>query len=411
VEVQKILVKDVEALDIRDKRKTGMSIADIARETGYCTKTISKWLKTNETPSYKPRPKKPSKLDPYKDYIIQRMGKGVFNCELLLREIKERGYKGGKTLVKDFAQPFRKQFRVQAVRRFETAPGEQAQVDWGYLGTFSIDDRARKVWVLTMVLGYSRYLAAHCTTSMDVESLLLGHQVCFEAIGGITRQIVYDNMKTVTLGRDLEHRPIWQSRFVDFASYHDFKPVLCTPHKPRSKGKVESAVGYIKNSFCPGREFGDLMDLNAQLRFWLDTVANVRTHGSTGKRPVQELGKERLQYLPERPFKTHIRFPRAVGRDCFFSYLGVLYSVPWEIAGSQVEVEEQVEGLIRVHWNGKVVAEHRMPYDGQRRVTDPRHFAGLPEAQKLKQSGGLIHVYPEVETRPLSVYESLVGVQ
>ncbi len=234
------MIKDVEILDIKQKRKNGMSIADIALETGYCQKTISKWLKHDGPPRHS-RAKRPSKLDPYKEYIMKRMADGVFNCEVLFREIKQQGYSGGKTILKDFVLPFRRQFNVQAVRRFETPPGRQAQVDWGYLGTFDLDGRKRKVWAFVMVLGYSRYMAVHCTTAMDLETLLLCHQKCFEGLGGVTEQIVYDNMKTVTLGRDVDNRPLWQNRFIDFALYYGFQPVACTPYKPRSKGKVESA--------------------------------------------------------------------------------------------------------------------------------------------------------------------------
>src|SRR5690625_3471730 len=138
VEVQSPLIKDVEVLDIKEKRKNGMSVADIALETGYSEKTIRKWLKSDKAPRYT-RSSGPSKLDPYKNYIMKRMSEGVFNCEVLLREITEQGYTGKRTILKDFVQPFRQQFKVEAVRRFETLPGEQMQADWGYLGTFVLD--------------------------------------------------------------------------------------------------------------------------------------------------------------------------------------------------------------------------------------------------------------------------------
>lgn len=281
------------------------------------------------------------------------------------------------------------------------------QADWGYLGTFMLDGRLRRVYVFTMVMGYSRFMAAYCTTAMDLESLLLAHQHCFADIGGVTKQVVYDNMKTVTLGRNGEHRPIWQERFADFAVYHDFKPAACSPRKLRSKGKVESAVGYIKRNFCPGRRFGDLTDLNQQLGEWLRTVANARHHGTTRAVPAQRLLQESLQPLPAKPFKTMIRFPRQVSRDSFVSYQGVLYSVPWQYAGGSVHVEEMLEGQIRIWWNGDMVAEHHMPADGRRRVYDPKHNEGLVSAQAAKQSTGLLQCFPEVEHRPLSVYESL----
>jgi len=403
------LIRDVEVLDIREKRKNGMSIADIARSTGYSELTVRKWLREDGQPRYRRRKRRPSILDPYKEYIMQRMADGVFNCEVLLRELKERGYPGSITILKDYVAPFRRQFQVHAVRRFETDPGEQMQVDWGFLGSFLLDGLTRKVWVFTGTLCYSRLLTAHCITSVDLESLLLSHQYCFQAAGGVTRQIVYDNMKTVTLGRDDRFRPVWQSRFLDFALYYGFQPIAHQPYRPRSKGKVERMIGYIKQNFCPGRTFTDLTDLNAQLQSWLDTVANVRVHDTTGEQPIKRWAEESLQPLPARPFPVQVRFSRRVSRDSYVSYLGVLYSVPWPHAGSSVEVEETVTGRLRFWWHGQVVAEHTMPRDGRRRVTDPHHSAGLPEAQRRNQASGLRQCYPEVQRRPLTVYEAFAG--
>lgn len=381
-------------------------IADIARETGYSEKTVRKWLKADGPPRYKPRPKRPSILDPYKEYIIRRMAEGVFNCEILFRELEQQGYAGGRTILKDFVAPFRRQFKVQAVRRFETEPGEQMQADWAYLGTFELDGRLRKVWVFTLVLGYSRFLTAHCTTSMDLESLLLSHQYCFKNARGVAKKIVYDNMKTVTVGRDLDHKPVWQRRFLEFALYYGFRPITHRPYRPCSKGKVENSIGYIKKNFCPGRIFTDLTDLNNQLQEWLDTVANVRVHATTGEHPVVRWARENLQPLPLHPFPTAVRFSRRVSRDGYFSYQGVLYSVPWQFAGGTVLVEEQIGGRLRVWWHEDLVAEHAMPRDGGRRIVNPEHTVGLPEAQRRGRAGGLTQCYPDVQQRPLSVYDA-----
>ena len=397
-------------MELKRDYANGMSVADLALKTGYSEKTVRKWLKSDGLPKYSRRPSRPSKLDPYKDYIMQRMSDGVFNCELLYREIRGQGYSGGKSILKDFVAPFRRQFKVQAVRRFETKPGEQMQADWGFLGTFNLDGQQRKVWVFVIVLGYSRYLAAHCTTSMDLESLLLSHQHVFNSVGGACSQIVYDNMKTVTVGRDGAHRPIWQSRFLDFALHYGFQPVAHTPYRPRSKGKVEAAIKYIKQNFCQGRNFTDLTDLNNQLQQWLHSTANQRIHGTTGERPYDQFQAEPLLPLPQYPFQTNVRHPRRVSRDGFFSYQGVLYSVPWPYAGTDVAIEETAGGLIRAFWHEENVAEHEIPNDGRRRVIDAAHQAGLPDAQRQQQAGGLRQVYPTVEQRSLSVYEMFAEV-
>ena len=409
-EVHRNLIRDVEVLDLKKDYTNGMSIADLALKTGYSEKTVRKWLRSDELPKYTRRAHRPGKLDPYKDYIMQRMSEGVFNCELLYREIHEKGYPGGKSILKGFVAPFRRQFKVQAVRRFETKSGEQMQADWGYLGTFDLDGKPRKVWVFVIVLGYSRYLAAHCTTSMDLESLLLSHQHVFNSVGGVCNQIVYDNMKTVTVGRDGAHRPVWQSRFLDFALHYGFQPVAHTPYRPRSKGKVEAAIKYIKQNFCQGRDFTDLTDLNNQLQYWLDAVANKRVHGTTGNRPCDQFLAEELLSLPQYSFQTNVRHPRRVSRDGFFSYQGVLYSVPWPYAGSDVAIEETSSCFIRVFWHEQQIAEHGMPCDGRRRVIDAAHQAGLPDAQRQQQAGGLRQVYPAVQQRALSVYEAFAEV-
>lgn len=229
-----------------------MTIADIARATRYSEKTIRKYARWPEGQPirYKKRPKRPTKLDPYKAHLQKRMADGVFNCVALLREIQSLGYTGDYTQLKAYVAPFRQQFRVQAARRFETPPGEQAQVDWGYLGTFRLDGKWRKVWVFLMVLGYSRFQFAECVTDTTLETLLWLHQKAFGALGGVPRNIVYDNMKTVTLGRDDSGRPRWQPDFLRFALHYGFTPRLTAPYKPRSKGKVEAAVPGASASQC-----------------------------------------------------------------------------------------------------------------------------------------------------------------
>ncbi len=402
------LIRDVDYLDIKTMHKAGMTAVDIGLKIGYSDKTVRKWIKRDTPPRYTRKPR-PSKLDPYKEYIMGRMAEGVFNCEVLIREIRSRGYEGGITILKEFVSPHRRQFKVEAVRRFETAPGEQGQMDWGYLGTFDLDGRMRKVWCFTLVMGYSRYLSAHCTTSMDLETVLLGHQRCFGGLGGIPSQIIYDNMKTVVLNRGgggIHYNP----RFFEFANHYGFNPVAHRPYHPRSKGKIERSIGYIKKNFCPGRSFSDLTDLNQQVSRWLEDTANARVHGTTREQPAKRFLEEPLKPLPGIPFATRVRFPRKVSRDGYLSYLGVLYSVPWRYSGAGVEVEEHCDGGIRIWWHGEEIAHHDIPRDGSRRISDPSHTVGLQSAQYAGTATGLRQCYPEVQIRSLSDYEQMAVV-
>ena len=123
-------------MDIKLMHSQGLSIREIAKRSGRDRKTIAKYLQCQELPKYKPRQPRPSKLDPFKDYLKSRMAEGVFNANRLFSEIKALGYSGGKTILKDFVKPFRPLQKAQAVSRFETKPGEQAQVDFGEVSGF-----------------------------------------------------------------------------------------------------------------------------------------------------------------------------------------------------------------------------------------------------------------------------------
>ena len=149
-------VQDIEAL-----KRQGLSIRAISELTGYDRKTVRRYLIMPEgVPVYGPRQLRGSKLDGFKPYLEQRLQAGVWNAQVLLREIRTRGYAGGYTILTDWLRPQRESARAVAVRRFETPPGKQAQVDWGRLGTQEVDGVERKIWGFTLTLGYSRMMIA-----------------------------------------------------------------------------------------------------------------------------------------------------------------------------------------------------------------------------------------------------------
>lgn len=347
----------------------------------------------------------PSKLDPYKEYITERLGDGVFNCVVLLREIRARGYDGGISILKDFVRPYRAE-KSQATVRYETKPGEQAQVDWGHLGKFEIDGRLRDVYVFTMVLGYSRFMYAECTLSMDQETLLRCHVNGFRALGGCPRKILYDWMKTVVLQSEQNGQKRWNQRFLDFAHYYDVQPTLCAPYRPQTKGKVENGVKYVKGNFCCGRSFTDLDDLNRQLQDWL-VEANRRVHGTTHEVPVERLPEEQLRPLVGPDLVTDPFAERKVSRDCLVSYHGVLYSVPWQHSGRHVQVREIGRRIVIHSAAGELLAEHQRAGAGRRQVIDKRHWDGLEAAKRDHRPPGLRLVPPDVQKPSLDAYEAL----
>ena len=169
-------------------RGEGLSIRAIARQLGIARNTVRKYLRAPGVPQPAPRPRRPSKLDPYKEYILQRLGEGVENCAVLVREIREQGYTGSATLVRAFVQPRRRRRVPSATRRFETAPGEQAQVDWGHVTYTTPTGQVAHLWVFVMVLSWSRALYVEFAPRADVATFIRCHLHAFEAFGGVPQR-------------------------------------------------------------------------------------------------------------------------------------------------------------------------------------------------------------------------------
>lgn len=163
--------------------------------------------------------------------------------------------------------------------------------------------------------------------------------------------------------RTKQGHPIWNERFARFANHHGFLLRRCAPYRPRTKGKVENGVGYVRKNFWPRvRTFTCLTDLNIQVRLWLDTVANVRIHGTTHEVPQQRLLQEELKTFNLVPFDTAERHPRKVSNDALISYAANRYSVPWRYVGQTVELQDERNGRIRIfqqaHLNNTIT--HKM---------------------------------------------------
>lgn len=228
--------KDVQ--EIEELKRQGLSIRAISRLTGYDRKTISKYLIHPEgAPVYGPRTKQPGKLAPFQPYLQERMQAGVWNARVLLRELRERGYTGGYTLLTDWLRPQRESARTVAVRRFETPPGHQAQVDWGHLGTVEINGEERKLWGFAFTLGYSRTMMAEAALDQKLGTLLRMHEEAFRQLGGVPQEILYDRMKTVWLETDERGEIVWNPVFLDSRATGASRRGCAGPIGPRPKGK------------------------------------------------------------------------------------------------------------------------------------------------------------------------------
>ena len=403
--------------NIHELKRQGLSVSAISALTGCDRKTVRKYLACPaQAPQYGPRAPRASKLDPYVPYIQERLRAGVWNAQVLFRELRERGYAGGYTLLKAHLQPLREAARTVAVRRFETPPGQQAQMDWGHLGYVEGPEGRQPLYGFVLTLGYSRAHYADLATDQTLGTLLRLHEAAFQALGGVPREILYDRMKTVVLGTDERGETLWHPVFRDFAQFWGFMPRLCRAYRPQTKGKVESGIRYLRGSFLCGRTGSGVTDLRTQLFAWTAEVALPRVHGTT-HRVVREAWEEERRHL--QPLAGRLPFPhlpavvRRVSRDAYVSYQGNRYSVPWTAAGAEVTLHEQ-EGQLEIRQGRERLARHPLAGGKHQLCTVPAHHDGLPLGPQ-GGSGGKARIVlpergPEVEARPLQAYEALLGV-
>jgi Mu transposase-like protein/integrase-like protein len=204
-----------------------------------------------------------------------------------------------------------------------------------------------------MVLGFSRYMYIEFTTTMQLPMLIACHLRAFAFMGGWVKSLLYDNMKQVRLSRTE-----WNPLFIDFANHYGLVVKTHRVRRPQTKGKVERMVNYVKDNFLNGRSFVDLEDLNAHGWHWLTSLANVRIHSTTKKRPVDLLGAEDLTAVASiAPYQITLKGTRKVDRSGFVRWDGSRYSVPPENTGKLVLVK-QGEQKITICCDDLIVAEH-----------------------------------------------------
>ena len=414
------MIEAEEWLDMRSMYRQGMTISEIARRTGRDRKTVRRHVQGDtELPRYKKREGRPSILEPFKEYIGQRIEEHDLSAVRLHEEIQEMGFDGSYSLVKQYASTVRKDRSIRAVYRYETAPGVQAQVDWSSCGAVEIDGGVSPVYAFTMVMGYSRAKYLEFTLDTRTETFIRCHLNGFEYFGGYPREILYDNTKNVVLKRALKSSDsTWNPLFEDLYHHFGFIPRLCKPYRAETKGKVERAIRYEKDNFLKGRQFGSFQELNSEARSWMRRVDS-RPHGTTGVPPLQRLEEERPELLllsDKPPYVIVQRFTRKVSKDCFVSFLGNKYSVPWKHAGREATLLVQ-DGTMGVQVGGEVVCEHQVRAGSGAFVRVRDHQKGL--YKEVRSQNLLVHergpprqsrlqVGPVVEQRSLSVYDQFM---
>jgi transposase len=376
----------------------------IARAVSLDVRTVRRVLRQEAPRAYERVRRGSPLLAGFEDRIRRRVAAVGYCAQAIYEELRAQGYHGGYDVVRRFVSPLREEATVEATMRFETPPGRQGQADWGQCWTI-ISGKRMKVHLFILTLGCSRKMYAVATTDEKMPAFLRSHEEAFKFLGGVPHEIVYDNLKSVVLGRDFEgSRFEWNPVFWDFSRYYDFRPNPHRPYRPQTKGKVESGVKYVKR-FLRGKEFQSLDDLNSQLLDWIINVADERVHGTTHRRPADMFLEEKDLLLSTKGRPAYVleeRAVRHVSRDCLVAFETNRYSVPFRLAGKRVEVLTDGE-MIKIYHGGELISSHPRIEGSYQASVDKSHYWGLYKHAKPSPPPA-----EEVEVRDLAVYQSLL---
>jgi transposase len=388
----------------------------IARMLNISVKSVRRILARPEWTPYTRRPAGSKVLAGFEEFLTHRAPEVDFNAVVLFREAKLLGYAGSYEMIKLFVRPLREALRreVEATLRFETAPGQQGQVDWGTSAVW-LGERRVRTRFFALVLGYSRRMFARGFPNERMASLLAGHEAAFAWFNGAPHELLYDNPKTIVKNRNRETGEVeMNATFRDFLRHYGVRPRFCHPYRARTKGKIESGIKYIKKNFLVGRRFRDLDDLNRQLEEWLVSVTDVRVHGTIGVRPIDRFPQENLvdlRHVP--PYRWESPVLRQVGSDARVCFKANRYSVPWRLVGRQVEIRAENDEVVLL-FDGQAVARHALLAGRFKESIDPSHFRGLFRMIVTEEPSKPTHDprFPveDVMVRDLSLYDQVAGI-
>ncbi len=386
--------------EIISRWRAGASIRRIARELGLARNTVRRALgqvEAQRAGAGAHSARRPCLLDAYEPVVQELLARYPdLTATRLLEELRQRGFPGGYTVVRQRLRDLRPRATPAPVLRFETAPGAQAQMDYSVYDLDFTSEGRRRVSAFSYVLGYSRRQYLHFVESQDFATTVREYVRAFTHLGGVAATCLYDNMKVVVTGYE-DDVPIYNPRFLAFATHYGFRPLACRPRRPQTKGKVERPFHYVETSLLNGRTFATLNHLNETTAWWLAQVADVRELRDARKTPLQLYEEERpaLIPLPVQPYDLWPVLYRTVNVEGVITYRQNGYSVPWRHIGSVLPVRvteteviiysPQVEEIARhvllprtALGQRSVLKEHRPAEDArQRQAQLEEGFAAL----------------------------------
>jgi len=367
----------------------GLKVSQIAAELHLDPKTVERWI---DQPTYQQRQgtRRASKLDSFRGQIAALLERHPYTAQQLLQQLRQQGYAGGYTILKDFVRQVRP-VRKPAYLMLEFSPGECAQVDWGNFGSVAVGSTRRRLSFFVMVLCYSRLIYVEFTLSEGMEQFLSCHRHAFEFFQGVSTKVVIDNLKVGVLRHPSGQKALFHPRYLDLAAHYGFEPVACNVRKGNEKGRVENGVGYVKKNFLNGLEIPSFAAVHPAAIQWRDTVANVRVHGETHQKPIDLFIQEkpRLRPLPVMPYDCAVVRPISANGCCHVVLDTNRYSVPHLYASQKLTLKLYPDQLLLFH-NETLIATHPRSYERRQKISNPDHTKELLTQRKKARDQTLL---------------------
>ena len=354
----------------------GWSIRRLHREINISRKRIRRILESNSVlrdtthcDEIKPKNRRPSKLDPYKEFIVELLEKySNITGQRVYEHLKDKGYEGEITIVRDYLKSIRQVGSKTPVRLVETDPGQRAAHDWSdYNIPFRSKGKTEQVTFFSYILSYSRRQYIEVVDDKKQKTLLRALINAFIYLDGAPLEIKSDNQKAC-VDRWEAGRPVFNARYLEFATYYRFRPLTITPGHPQENLKVERPFYYLERSFLNGREFRDRDDLKTQLQLWLRDVNDVRVHATTKKTPIDMYIEEHphLQVLPVNHFDTSEVAHLVVNQESCVQWKGYQYVVPEKYMYDVCSVRIAEDHLVVYSPTGEQLATHPLAETGRK---------------------------------------------
>lgn len=367
----------------------GLGKRAIANELGISRNTVRKYLDMSETEvsQYLEQTDRQKELDIYREYLVYLLEHfPKMSAVKIQRKLLEKhpDVSVSARSIRRYVNGLKQTIAAAQERYYEPildmTPGIQCQVDPGELRGVMIGGVERIVYFVVFVLSYSRLMYVGLSSRpINTDTFIRMHDAAFRFFGGMPEECVYDQTKLVVLSekyREIEANP----RFYEYATHSGFRIHACEGYDPESKGKVEAGVKYVKNNALYGESFANWSALEAHVADWLDTIANVRLHGTTGRQPVSHYQEEERQHM--KPYLTPSvvqqngqTVTRKADKTGLISWMANKYSVPMRYQNTNVGVTTDLESIyLHDLETGEEIAQHALCLDKGQIIKNTHHY-------------------------------------